>query len=68
MMTTQMVLETSVSYTQLARLIAREDFIEFSRHKSSRSYNILRKSSFLYSLLEKVTDLPASLYFYNCSV
>jgi hypothetical protein len=30
-----MVLETSVSYRHLARLIAREDFVEFSRRESS---------------------------------
>jgi len=31
MMMTEMILETSVSYTHLTRLIAREDFIEFSK-------------------------------------
>jgi hypothetical protein len=36
MMTTEMVLETSVSYRHLTWLIAR-DFIEFSRHESSKS-------------------------------
>jgi hypothetical protein len=36
-------LETSFSYRQLMRLIAREDFIEFIRHESFRSYFILKK-------------------------
>jgi len=39
MMMTEMALETSVSYRHLTQLIAREDFIEFSRHESSRTYN-----------------------------
>jgi hypothetical protein len=36
--TTGMVLETSVPYRYLTRLIAREYFTEFSRRESSRSY------------------------------
>jgi hypothetical protein len=39
MMGTEMVFETSVLYSHLTRLIAPEDFIEFSRRESSRSYN-----------------------------
>jgi hypothetical protein len=38
MMWIEMVLETSVSYRYLSRLIAREDFIEFRRRESSGSY------------------------------
>jgi hypothetical protein len=42
MMGTEMVPETSVSsYNQLTRLIAREDFIEFSRRENFKSYNKL---------------------------
>jgi hypothetical protein len=33
-----MILETSVQYRHLTQLIAREDFIEFSRHESSGTY------------------------------
>jgi hypothetical protein len=32
-----MVLKTSVSYIHLTQLITQEDFLEFIRHKSSRS-------------------------------
>jgi hypothetical protein len=40
MMGTEMVPETSVSfYNQLTPLIAREYFIEFSRHEKFKSYN-----------------------------
>jgi len=35
MMMTEMVPETSVPYRHLTRLIAREDFVEFSRRESS---------------------------------
>jgi hypothetical protein len=34
MMMTEIVLETSVSYRHLRRLIAREDFLEFSSRKA----------------------------------
>jgi hypothetical protein len=37
-MMTEMVLETSVLYRQLTRLIAREGLIEFSRRESSRTH------------------------------
>jgi len=37
-MMTEMALETSVSYRQLTRLIAPEDFIEFARCESSRPF------------------------------
>jgi len=37
-MMTETILETSVSYTHLTRLIAREDFIEFRRRENSGSY------------------------------
>jgi len=36
--TTKMVLKTLVQYRHLTRLLAQEDFIEFSCHKSSRTY------------------------------
>jgi hypothetical protein len=38
MMMMMMILETSFSYRHLTWLISREDFIEFSRHESKRSY------------------------------
>jgi hypothetical protein len=38
MMKTETVLETSVSFIRLTRLIAREDFIESCRRESFRSY------------------------------
>jgi len=37
-----MVLETSVLFKHLTRLIAREDFIEFSRRVTFRSYTVFR--------------------------
>jgi hypothetical protein len=42
MMGTEMVPETSVSsYNQLSRLIAREEFIAFSRHENLKSFILL---------------------------
>jgi hypothetical protein len=41
MMMTEMVLETSIQYKHLMRLIAREDFIEFSLRESLRTYIML---------------------------
>jgi hypothetical protein len=38
MMMTETALETSVFYGHLTQLIAREDFIEFSRRESYRSF------------------------------
>jgi len=38
MMAAAMLLETSVSYRHMMRLIAREDFVEFSLHESWRIY------------------------------
>jgi hypothetical protein len=35
--TTEMIVETSVQYRNLTRLIDREDFIEFSRRESGRT-------------------------------
>jgi hypothetical protein len=43
-MGTEMVLETSVLYRHLTRLISREDFIEFSRRGNSRLYEGVSKS------------------------
>jgi hypothetical protein len=51
-MTTEMVLETSVHYRHLTRLIAREDFIEFSRRESSRT-NVSTRIRSLYTGLAK---------------
>jgi hypothetical protein len=41
MMMTEMVFETLVRYGYLARLIAREDYIKFSRRESSKTYIII---------------------------
>jgi hypothetical protein len=38
MMETEMVFETLGFYPQTTRLVAREDFIEFSHHESFKSY------------------------------
>jgi hypothetical protein len=38
MMTTEMDIETSVYYVHLTRLIAREDFIKFTRRESTKTY------------------------------
>jgi hypothetical protein len=52
MMGTEMVPETSVSsYNQLMQLIAREDFIEFSRCKNFKSY----RSSYVFVTLIALT-------------
>jgi hypothetical protein len=49
MMTTEMDIETSVYYVHLTRLIAREDFIKFTRRESTKIYigYISSSSSFL---------------------
>jgi hypothetical protein len=39
MMMTEMDIETSVYYVHLTRLIAREDFIKFTRRESTKTYN-----------------------------
>jgi hypothetical protein len=39
-MMTEMDIETSVYYVHLTRLIAREDFIKFTRHESTKTYII----------------------------
>jgi len=39
-MGTEIPLETSVAYTHLTRLMARENFTEFSRREKSRSYTV----------------------------
>jgi hypothetical protein len=41
MMMTEMDIETSVYYVHLTRLIAREDFIKFTRRESTKTCNIL---------------------------
>jgi hypothetical protein len=41
MMMTEMDIETSVYYVHLTRLIAREDFIKFTRRESTKTYNSL---------------------------
>jgi hypothetical protein len=38
MMMTEMDIETSVYYVHLTRLIAREDFIKFTRRESTKTY------------------------------
>jgi hypothetical protein len=40
MMMTEMVIETSVQYVHLTRLIAREDYIKFTRRESTKTYTI----------------------------
>jgi hypothetical protein len=52
MMMTAMVVETSVQYGHLTRLIAREDYIKYIRRESSKTYNNLQVS--LKRLLTKV--------------
>jgi hypothetical protein len=55
-MRTESALETSVSYGHLTRLIAREDFIEFSSRESYRSYFLYLSSD--YSFPSSVYSLP----------
>jgi hypothetical protein len=38
MMMTVMVIETSVQYVHLTRLIAREDYIKFTRRENTKIY------------------------------
>jgi hypothetical protein len=40
MMMTEMDIETSVYYVHLTRLIAREDFIKFTRRESTKTYTV----------------------------
>jgi hypothetical protein len=49
-----MTSETSVSYIRLTRLIAQEDFIEFSRHETFRSYNKTTKYQQNYRLRKDI--------------
>jgi hypothetical protein len=42
MMMTEMVIETSVQYVHLTRLIAREDYIKFTRRESTKTYIVIR--------------------------
>jgi hypothetical protein len=51
MMMTEMDIETSVYYVHLTRLIAREDYIKFTRHKSTKTYLI----AMLFYILQKIT-------------
>jgi len=41
MMMTEMVIETLVQYIHLTWLIAREDFIKFTRRESTKTYNYM---------------------------
>jgi hypothetical protein len=41
LMMTLMVIETSVQYLHLTRLITREDYIKFARRESTKTYNIM---------------------------
>jgi len=41
MMMTEMDIETSVYYVHLTQLIAREDFIKFTRRESTKTYIVL---------------------------
>jgi hypothetical protein len=41
-MMTEMDIETSVYYVHLTRLIAREDFIKFTRRESTKDYNAIK--------------------------
>jgi hypothetical protein len=41
MMMTEMDIETSVYYVHLTRLIAREDFIKFTRRESTKTYTFV---------------------------
>jgi hypothetical protein len=41
MMMTEMDIETSVYYVHLTRLIAREDYIKFTRRESTKTYIVL---------------------------
>jgi hypothetical protein len=40
MMMTEMDIKTSVYYIHLTQLIAREDFIKFTRHESTKTYTV----------------------------
>jgi hypothetical protein len=53
MMMTEMDIETSVYYVHLTRLIAREDFIKFTRRESTKTYKILSAKSDCFSAAGK---------------
>jgi hypothetical protein len=41
MMMTEMDIETSVYYVNLMRMIAREDYIKFTRRESTKTYTLM---------------------------
>jgi len=45
MMMTEMDIETSVYYVHLTRLIAREDYIKFTRRETTKAYNTETEST-----------------------
>jgi len=62
----EMVLETSVQYRHLTRLIAREDFIEFICRESSGSYIDLLRLFYSYNEI-KLLNMPNYLLLSSCS-
>jgi hypothetical protein len=56
MMMTEMDIETSVYYVHLTRLIAREDFIKFTRRESTKTYKVLRLA--IRGCIQKFPDWP----------
>jgi hypothetical protein len=48
MMMTEMDIETSVYYVHLTRLIAREDFIKFTRRESTKTYKVQKCCLYYY--------------------
>jgi hypothetical protein len=48
MMMTEMDIETSVYNVHLTRLIAREDFIKFTRRESTKTYTVMSCINYQY--------------------
>jgi hypothetical protein len=59
MMMTEMDIETSVYYVHLTRLIAREDFIKFTRRESAKTYIVNRYGKATHQNIHKL--LPSTM-------
>jgi ATP-dependent Lon protease len=57
MMMTEMVIETSVQYVHLTRLIAREDYIKFTRRESTKTYIVNRYGKATHQNIRRMEQL-----------
>jgi hypothetical protein len=54
MMMTEMDIETSVYYVHLTRLIAREDFIKFTRREITKTYKLCEGFDWVHLVQQRV--------------